>query len=90
MQYYGDDLDWLMRARELGVSVVIPEQVTLLYRMHEQNTSRDQTIRHRGPLEVLKKSLDRRRTQRGNRLKSLPKFSDFQESVIRGRKHSEL
>jgi glycosyltransferase involved in cell wall biosynthesis len=66
LTYFGDDLDWFIRAREQGVSVRQLEEVTLFWRIHETNTSHTQPIRDhargydRALTEVIKKSLDRR------------------------------
>jgi glycosyltransferase involved in cell wall biosynthesis len=67
LQYYGDDLDWFIRAREQGLSIRQLEKVTLYWRIHEANTSHDPTIRDhergydRALTEIIKKKLDRRR-----------------------------
>lgn len=67
LQYFGDDLDWFIRAREQGVSVHQLAEVTLFWRIHETNISHNPAIRDhargydRALTEVIKKSLDRRR-----------------------------
>jgi glycosyltransferase involved in cell wall biosynthesis len=67
LAYFGDDLDWFIRAREQGISVRQLDEVTLFWRIHETNTSHTQPIRDhargydRALTEVIKKSLDRRR-----------------------------
>jgi glycosyltransferase involved in cell wall biosynthesis len=88
LQYCSDDLDWFMRAREHGISMVILDEVTLFWRMHEQNTSRDRSIRDHALTEVLKRSLDRRRQRDGRSVAPVPKFSDFAESVIKDHRHA--
>ncbi|HSM70525.1 MAG TPA: hypothetical protein VK851_03195, partial [Anaerolineales bacterium] len=71
LAYFGDDLDWFIRAREHGVSVRQLDEVTLLWRIHEANTSHNPMIRDhargydRALTEVIKKSLDRRRYRKG-------------------------
>ncbi len=35
----GEDLDWFMRARELGVAMLIHQEVVQLYRRHESNVT---------------------------------------------------
>ena len=74
-----DDLDWIMRARELMVSMVIMEEVTLFYRLHQHNTINNTAARQHDFLMTLKKSLDRRR-QGQNATLSVPQFSDFRKS----------
>lgn len=67
LRYYGDDLDWFIRAREHGLSIRQLEAVTLYWRIHATNTSHDAAIRDhdrgydRALTEVIKKKLDRRR-----------------------------
>lgn len=85
MRHYADDLDWFLRAREYSASMVVLEQITLLYRIHGRNTTRDKTVRSYGLAEVLKKSLGRRRQSDGS-VTSVPRFSDFDESSSRGHK----
>ena len=90
LEYYADDLDWFMRAREVGVAMLILEQVTVFWRMHERNTSRDKSVRDLGLAEAFKKSLDRRRRRGNGLIASVPRFSDFDEANIRkGRKASK-
>jgi glycosyltransferase involved in cell wall biosynthesis len=58
---YGEDLDWFTRARERKVSIVVLDQVFLLYRRHQSNMTRGQNLISLNMFKVLKKSLDRRR-----------------------------
>jgi glycosyltransferase involved in cell wall biosynthesis len=58
---YSEDADWFLRARELGVSIAVMDQVVLFYRLHEKNMTRGKTPEEIGFLRVLKSSLDRRR-----------------------------
>jgi glycosyltransferase involved in cell wall biosynthesis len=59
-----DDIEWLIRARDLGVRRLDLDVVTLLYRWHDENTSHDIDAAASGQLAAVKLSLDRRR---GNR-----------------------
>jgi glycosyltransferase involved in cell wall biosynthesis len=56
-----DDLEWFVRARDLGVRRLTLNVVTLLYRWHGGNTSTDIDSAAAGQLEAVKLSLDRRR-----------------------------
>lgn len=56
-----DDLEWFVRARDLGVQRLTLDEVTLLYRWHGGNTSTDIESAAAGQLEAVKLSLDRRR-----------------------------
>jgi glycosyltransferase involved in cell wall biosynthesis len=75
---YGEDLDWFMRARECRVSIVVLDQVTLLYRLHETNMTRGQNLTSLNMFKALKKSLDRRREKNKGVADLLP---DFPEGV---------
>jgi glycosyltransferase involved in cell wall biosynthesis len=79
LRSYSDDMDWFMRAREQGVSMAVLDQVTLLWRMHERNTSRDRSVRDGALFEVLKRSLERRR-QPGSPPAPLPDFSGYRKT----------
>lgn len=59
--YYSEDADWFIRARELKVSIALIDQITLLYRIHQNNMTRGKTPAEIGFLKVIKSSLDRRR-----------------------------
>jgi len=52
-----------MRARELGVEMVIHKEVIHLYRRHGQNMTNQQALNNHYFIRLLKKSLDRRRFQ---------------------------
>jgi glycosyltransferase involved in cell wall biosynthesis len=78
LRYYTDDMDWFLRAREAGVKLKVLSEVTLAWRLHDRNTSREQYIRDRALTEVVKRSLDRRRSH-GMLGTAPPKFSDFRE-----------
>ncbi len=56
-----DDIEWLVRARDLGVRRLNLDVVTLIYRWHDKNTSHDIEAAASGQLAAVKLSLDRRR-----------------------------
>ena len=72
-----EDLDWFLRAREKGVSMLILKIITQRYRMHEGNYSRTQSS-VQGMMRVLKKSVIRRKSN--PQQAQLPKFHDFDEA----------
>jgi glycosyltransferase involved in cell wall biosynthesis len=76
--YYCDDWDWFMRARELGVSMVVHQQVVLFSRRHEHNLTNRRELNNRYVVRMLRKSLERRR-QSHEPATSLPKLSSFEE-----------
>ena len=59
---FSEDVDWFLRAREAQLKTVILPDVTLVYRLHGTNMTRDEDGAMPGyMLTVLKQSLDRRR-----------------------------
>ncbi len=75
-----DDWDWFMRARELQVPMLFHEETVLRCRLHLNNITREQEAGKRFLAIMLKRSIDRRRTQSG-KAESLTKLSDFREAV---------
>lgn len=64
-QRYGDDVDWFLRAQELRVPMVSHPEVTQFYRRHDHNITNQRRLDQHFFMMALKKSLDRRRDQRG-------------------------
>ncbi len=78
-QRYCDDWDWFMRARELGVEMLIHKEVIHLYRRHDQNMTNQQALGDHYFIRMLKKSLDRRRLQHEGLVLPLPKLSELKK-----------
>lgn len=57
----GSDADWIARARDAGVTMVILQEVLLDRRIHNQNQSAQVGIMHPELVKLLKASIDRRR-----------------------------
>jgi glycosyltransferase involved in cell wall biosynthesis len=55
------DVDWYMRARDLGVCFRYVPDVTLIYRLHDTNMTKDIPAVFEGVLGAFKNALDRRR-----------------------------
>jgi glycosyltransferase involved in cell wall biosynthesis len=66
-----EDVDWLMRIRENRVPMAAIDAVTLYYRIHGNNMTRDRDRQNTLFIKALKQSLDRRRKVEGT-AKSLP------------------
>lgn len=64
---FAEDSDWYTRARDQGIKVNRLEQVTLFVRRHGQNMTQSATRAELSPLRMLKKSLDRRRSEAANK-----------------------
>jgi glycosyltransferase involved in cell wall biosynthesis len=72
---YSEDHDWFFRAREQNTSLISIPRVTLLYRRHENNMTLGKDAQGYQLARVLKKSLDRRRSQNKGTATPLTKFS---------------
>lgn len=73
-----DDWDWFMRAREIGVGMLMHRHVVLEQRLHGANLTRDRAAGARFQMIMFKRSLDRRRARGGASI-SLPPLSSFLE-----------
>lgn len=70
---YFEDVDWCIRVREAGISMLVHPEVVWLYRRHKENiTNQKERMNHYFVL-ALKKSLDRRRAK-GSQIKPLPSW----------------
>ncbi|NQV01642.1 MAG: glycosyltransferase [Bacteroidia bacterium] len=82
-----EDLDWFIRAMEFGIPFKIQEKVTLVYRIHDKNFTRDNNQTKLYPFIAFKKSLDRQRTTGDGMVKKFlnilnsPQVKDFLASV---------
>ena len=75
----GDDQDWFLRAREAGLRILIVGGITLHYRLHGSNMTRGATAQGLELIEVVRRSLQRRRI-RGGSATELPPWSTFDET----------
>lgn len=73
----GQDLDWYMRAREKHVSFSSIDQVTYLYRIHENNRTNNKYRTNKYLLKILKKSLTRREKEAEGIAPPLEEISDL-------------
>lgn len=76
---FSEDQDWYLRAREEALSILVLREITLLYRLHSSNMTRNATGQQLGLARVLKKSLDRRRLKTGGTAENLRPWSAFDE-----------
>jgi glycosyltransferase involved in cell wall biosynthesis len=60
---YSDDWDWFVRAREQGVKIEIIPEISLINRRHAENLSNQRETGNHFTLMMLKKALDRRRSE---------------------------
>jgi len=61
--WYGEDMEWFLRAKETGISMKLHDDVVLYYRLHENNMTRQKEKMGFYYVQALKKSLERRRKQ---------------------------
>lgn len=73
-----EDWDWLTRARECRVPLLIHRDVVLLRRLHGDNTTKRREDSGKSVLEVFRRSLARRRAANGDS-QSLPPLSTYFE-----------
>lgn len=74
-----DDWDWFMRAREMGVRILIHRDVVLHQRLHAANITRQRELGQRETLRLVRESLARRR--KDGHHGSLPPLSSFLEDA---------
>jgi glycosyltransferase involved in cell wall biosynthesis len=78
---HSDDWDWFMRARELGVRLVVHPEVTVLYRRHGGNMTNQVGESMVSFARMLQKSIIRRRAQgTPASLPTLPTLDDYRRS----------
>jgi glycosyltransferase involved in cell wall biosynthesis len=58
-----EDQDWFLRARESGSNIIVHERLVTRFRRHNNNTTKGLNFKNSGMIDVIKKSLDRRRVQ---------------------------
>jgi GT2 family glycosyltransferase len=66
-----DDWDWYMRAREVGIPILVQNDVVLFYRRHDENLTNQREENDRATVQILRRSLERRRKRHGS-ASSLP------------------
>ncbi len=73
-QLYCDDVDWFMRAKELGLAVLTHNDITYFYRRHNQNITNQRMLDQHYLIKTIKNSLNRRRNNGSGIITSLPEF----------------
>jgi glycosyltransferase involved in cell wall biosynthesis len=61
----GEDVDWYLRAKELGIRMRFHSEVVQYYLRHDRNVTRERDETNRYLVRALKRSLDRRRAAGG-------------------------
>jgi glycosyltransferase involved in cell wall biosynthesis len=56
-----EDVDWFLRARDAGLEMVVVPEIVQFHRRNGANMTRGKDLRELGFIEVVKRSLDRRR-----------------------------
>ena len=59
----GEDVDWFLRAKEIGLRMRFHREVVQVHRYHEANMTRDRGAADRDLVRTFKRSVDRRRAQ---------------------------
>jgi glycosyltransferase involved in cell wall biosynthesis len=63
---HSEDIEWLFRAKEAGVPMLLTDEVVLEYRIHGGNMTSEATTNRQFLFKALKQSLDRRRAGEGS------------------------
>jgi glycosyltransferase involved in cell wall biosynthesis len=77
-----EDHDWFLRAREKGVSMIILKDITLHNRRNEYSMSRRKSKNDPTMIQILKKSLDRRRREKNGLVELSPNFFEFDDEKL--------
>lgn len=64
---FNDDVDWFIRAKEKGMSILIHKEVVQFYRRHGKNLTNQKNLDQRYLVLALKKSIDRQRNGYGRK-----------------------
>lgn len=70
-QETGEDVDWYLRAAELGIQPVVIDDVVLYHRIHDSNMTAARDKIRADFLQVVKASLDRRRLAASSKQQAL-------------------
>ena len=80
---FDDDVDWFLRAKELGVSIMTHPDVAVLYRRHESNLTNQRMTDQHYFLMALKRSIERRRRAGNGNVSPLDDWFDRDEKSTR-------
>jgi glycosyltransferase involved in cell wall biosynthesis len=72
---FGEDFDWFNRVREQEVPLLVTNDITLHYRRHSTNMTREIELVKLNAIQLLKRSLDRRRKE--GEIRELRKLSEL-------------
>lgn len=83
---YGEDMDWFLRLREGNVSCVYLHEVTLWYRVHTDSLMNNTKNAKLYALQVIRKSLARRKDANTGEMRALQEIPDLQEllNIVNG------
>ena len=56
-----EDVDWFLRVRDAGLEIIVTPEIAQIHRRNGENMTRGKDLRELGFIEVVKRSLDRRR-----------------------------
>jgi glycosyltransferase involved in cell wall biosynthesis len=72
---FSEDFDWFNRARELAIPILVTDDITLHYRRHMDNMTKEMDMVKLQTLGMIKRSLDRRRLM--GEIRQLPSMSEL-------------
>lgn len=71
---FAEDIDWFLRAIEIKIPIIPLDKVVYLYRIHQNNMTRNLQEANRFMIKAIKTSLDRRRQANPDNPSPLPNF----------------
>lgn len=72
----GEEVDWYLRAKELGVRMRFHSEVVMHYLKHDRNVTRDRDLTNQYLVRMFKRSLDRRRGSTSGVAPALPDWAE--------------
>lgn len=77
---FSEDHDWFLRVRESRVKMAILKDITLIYQRHAGNMTRKKNIRDLGVMDVLRRSIERRKLIHNGKPENLALISEYDDA----------
>jgi glycosyltransferase involved in cell wall biosynthesis len=77
-----EDIDWLLRAQEMGINIFIHDEIILSHRRHSTNSTNDKALTDKYFIKILASLIKRRK----NNINKLPAGAYFENFLIRSTK----
>ncbi len=92
---FHEDSDFWLRARELGINILVQRRLALIYRIHEHNLTTGKDMISTGFLNIIRRSILRRRKSSGivkelGRLTTIPELLVNEQQFFQRQKQEPL